>query len=247
MVNINKKFKSLVNYINKNSFSHAQRITKDKLIELQAKLDQNLPQLSNIKLNIIGMTHAAPNMEKIRKNAAIESQIKIYQILQDLNPELIGMEGFQGYEYNPYNFVSQLVGREGNKTINSSQINQVAKSIINDPRQNAMFRYQLINKSVISVGIEEIILDITTNKIILHIEKYENNPTYYKYLLSTLSQTFKEIQQLRGLLMLANMYDYIKEFNSYNPVCIVGGDHVDNEINELIQNNSITKWVIYDT
>jgi hypothetical protein len=240
----------IMQYITK-AFLEALRLTKDQyawaskvnsqLMVYRGLLNTYLPIAAKQNLHIIWMIHEKDGERAIQPEA-VASQMEVVRLLDLINPEIVGMEGFSGSIFTVNNLIEERCKQENIqiKDLPAGQLDHIISYITNDPHIQPLLSFQERNPHINFCGVDDYNLQ-TFQHMATNLMRKANKQSNAYIIMATL---FNESIRLRGMLMIAKLARNLQKHGKSIGALPVGFLHSEEiiELKEYFNAN----WEIYD-
>ncbi len=214
---------------------------------IKKTLDTELPHAADKEIHILGMTHGAKNMSPDSKKSAIKSQKLIVKTLEEIQPDIVGVEGFCGEEYTPEKLIKEVSERLTmvNPGVKTSDAQDIIENILNDPTNSWVTNFYKMHPGTKFYGIESQDLIKISDAISISFDlKKQSQDSMYKGKIK-IEEIYREINRLRGLFMIAKLTRAIRKTKAVKAAVPVGAAHM-LEMNQLCHHLGAENWYFYD-
>lgn len=206
-------------------------------------LNTEFQYAGNNEIHIIGSSHHSHDgLGEIAP--VIESQREVYKTLIEINPDILGVEGFYREAYTRHAEVAQLQA-EGvlPRRLTEKQIDECIKNADDHPVAPAIYKYYNENPSKKYTGVEHEALHQFQEQC------YQSYEQLRRFGLITKESPIAILQcgtlRLRGLMMIAILTRVMRKTNSVRAALPVGALHLQ-EIKELKVHLNAKCWKTYN-
>lgn len=131
----------------------------DKISRYRKTFEKEFPRAANQSIHIIGMIHTHWNRSarnSIEEDVVVESQNQVIKTLTEIQPEIIGVEGFCGDKFTPQGIVEENQKLNMKRELLPNEVQTLVNQMLDDPEVNPILNFQMQNPHIQFSGTEQL-------------------------------------------------------------------------------------------
>ncbi len=200
---------------------------------------ENLPKAFSKEIHFITMLHGSPGQNL--GNYAIKSQEQVMLFLKEIQPDMVGKEGYSGEYFTTKKYIEEYIIATGNKP-DQNFVNRLVYKYENNMEYNGVIRFQNTKPACTFVGVEDQALNLLHIEIGNMVVQLQNQNNFLSKE-DNLMRLYRELMFWRGTMMIANFGKKMTKTNVKKGAFPIGHDH-STEIQYFIKNEN-PPWSIH--